>query len=109
MAFHKLKEVVTNPLILALPDFRLPFVIDCDASSTTVRAILMQRGKPLAFFSKTLKGRSLLLSTYEKELYTLVTAVVKWRPYLLGRTFVVKTDHQSLKHSIDQRIGNPMQ
>ena len=36
-------------------------------------------------------------------------AVKKWRPYLLGKPFVIKTDHQSLKHLLEQRIGTPMQ
>jgi hypothetical protein len=52
----------------------------------------MQSNQPIAFLSKALKGRALHLSTYEKELFALVTAVQKWRPYLLGWPFVVKTD-----------------
>ncbi|XP_042950090.1 uncharacterized protein LOC122282205 [Carya illinoinensis] len=108
-AFCKLKEVVTQPPVLALPDFTLPFTIECDASGTAIGAVLMQKGQPIAFFSQALKGRSLSMSTYEKELFALVSAVMKWRPYLLGRTFVVKTDQQSLKHLLDQKVGTPMQ
>ena len=49
------------------------------------------------------------MSTYEKELLALVQAVKKWRPYLFGMPFVIKIDHQSLKHLLEQRIGTPMQ
>ena len=49
------------------------------------------------------------MSTYEKELLVLVTGVHKWRPYLLGRPFVIKTDQQSLKYILEQRITTPAQ
>lgn len=60
-AFMKLKEVVTQPLVLKLPDFSHPPTIKCDANGKGIGAILMQSGQPIAFFSKMLKGRALLL------------------------------------------------
>jgi hypothetical protein len=36
-------------------------------------------------------------------------AVRKWRPYLLGKQFKIKTDQQALKHILEQRIGTPLQ
>ena len=69
----------------------------------------MQGGRPIAYYSQGLKGKNLFLSTYEKELLALVLSVKKWRPYLLGKSFVIKTDQQSLKHLLEQRVGTPMQ
>lgn len=109
VVYYKLKEVVTCPPVLVVPNFTLPFTIECDTMGTSIRVVLMQLGRPIVFFSQTLKGRSLPLSISEKELYALVLALVKWRPYLLGRTFVIKMDQQSLKHLIDQRVGTSMQ
>lgn len=57
-----------SPLVLILPNIFLPFTIECDASGTTIRAVLMQKKRPVAYFSKALKGRILTWSTYEKEL-----------------------------------------
>lgn len=51
-----------------------------------------------------LTKKHLFLSTYEKEILDLVLAVQKWRPYLLGRNFVVRTDHQSLRHLWTEKI-----
>jgi hypothetical protein len=49
----------------------------------------MQNGRPIAYLSKALKGKTLFMSTYEKELFALVTTIQKWKPYLLGQIFVV--------------------
>lgn len=72
-----------------------------------IGAVLMQGQRPIAFDSQALKGRSLHLSTYEKEFLALVTAVKRWSPYLLGKPFIIKTDHQSLKFLLEQKIGTP--
>lgn len=61
-------------------------------------------GRPVAFFSQALHGRNILLSKYEKEMLALVLAIQKWQSYLLGQTFVVRTDHQNLKFLWEQRI-----
>jgi hypothetical protein len=74
-----------------------------------IGAVLMQQQRPIAFFSQALKGRFVSISIYEKELVTLVSAVKKWRPYLLGHPFTIKINHQSLKFLLDQKIGTPMQ
>ena len=108
-AFTKLKEVVTRPPMLALPDFSRPFIIECDASGKGLGAVLMQDQRPIAFHSQALKDKYLHLSTYETELLALASVVKKWRSYLLGRPFVVKTGHQSLKFLLEQRIATPSQ
>lgn len=68
----ELKEAVTQSPVL-----RLPFTIECDASERGIGVVLMQGGQPFAYLSKALKGKELLLSTYERELIALVTAVRK--------------------------------
>ena len=56
----------------------------------------MQHNQPIAFHSQALKGKHLHLSTYEIELLALATVVRKWRPYLVGKPFVVKIDHHKV-------------
>ena len=89
---------MTNPPILILPDFSIPFIIQCDAFGIGIRAVLIQHGRPIAYMSQVIHGNALQLSTYEKELMTLVLTVKKWRPYLLGHHFKIQTDHHSLKY-----------
>lgn len=82
-AFESLKQSMIQALVLALPNFHLLFVVECDGIWKWARVILMQEQRPIVYFSIALKGKSLLLSIYEKELMALVLAVKKWRPYLL--------------------------
>jgi hypothetical protein len=108
-AFQALRMAVTQAPVLALPNFSQTFIIECDASGFGIGAVLMQNKRPIAYISKALKGKALHMSTYEKELFALVTAIQKWRPYLLGQSFVVKTDQQSLKFLLEQKVGTHFQ
>jgi len=103
-SFLALKQAITTPPMLRLPDFTKPFVIECDTSGSGLGDVLMQEARPIAFLSKALKGRALLLSTYEKELFAFVSAVQKWGLYLLGHFFIVMTDHKALKFLLDQQV-----
>lgn len=103
-AFDLLKEKMTIALVLALPDFTKEFVIESDASGLGLGAILIQGGRPVAYFNKALGDRNLAKSAYEKELMTVALAIQHWRPYLLGRKFVVCTDQKSLRQLLLQRI-----
>jgi hypothetical protein len=63
----------------------------------------------LAFTSKQLSERNLGKSIYEKEMLAILHVVDMWCPYLLGQQFQFKTDHQSLKYFMEQRISSPKQ
>lgn len=65
----------------------------------------MQNQQSIAFHSQALKGRSLHLSTYKKELLDLVTGVKKWGPYLVGKPFIINIDQQSLKFLLEQNLA----
>ncbi|GAU42021.1 hypothetical protein TSUD_90550 [Trifolium subterraneum] len=108
-AFQLLKEVMTSPPVLVLPNFNLPFEVECDAAGRGIGAVLMQQRQPIAFFSKALSEGNLSKSVYEKELMALVLCIQHWRHYLLGTVFVVYTDHKSLKHLLQQKVNSPDQ
>ena len=79
-------------------------MVECDACGDGLGAILSQQNQSIAYFNEALKGKATLLLTYNKEMLVVLKAIRKWRPYLLGKPFVIKTDHQSLKYLLEQRI-----
>ena len=109
LAFQDLKYALTSPPVLLLPNFSQFFVIECDTCGVGIGAILMQEQRPVAYFSEALKNSALSLSTYENEMLTIMKAIRKWHPYLLGMPFIVQIDQRSLKYLLEQRITTPVQ
>jgi hypothetical protein len=107
--FQTLKMAMCTTPVLALPDFTKTFVLECDASRKGIGVVLMQEGPPLAFTNKQLSERNLGKSIYEKEMLAIFHAVDLWHPYLLGKHFQIKTDNQSLKYFLEQRLSSPEQ
>jgi hypothetical protein len=107
--FEQLKEAMCKSHVLTTPDFTKTFIVECDASRNGIGVVLMQEGRPLAFESQTLKGKDLNKPIYEKEMMAIIHALKKWCPYLIGRHFKVKTDHDSLKYFLEQRLSSKEQ
>jgi len=103
-AFETLKQAVTQLPILTVPDFSKTFTVETDASSKGLGVVLLQEGKPLAFWSQALSERSQNKSVYERELMAVVQAIHKWKHYLMGSHFIVVTDQKSLRFLNDQRL-----
>lgn len=108
-AFLVLKEKLTNTHVLALPDFSKPFILEANASGYGPRAVLMQEGRPISYFSKTIGPRVAAMSTYDKEALAIIEAVKKWRHYFLATAFVIRTDQESLKYIQEQKLPEGIQ
>ena len=109
IASEDLKKAMTTAPVLSMPNFELRCVIEIDACEVGIGAVLMHQGHLVAFLSKALSTQNLGLSVYEKELFALVLAVTKWKHYLVGHHFVIRTDHQALKHLLEHMLTHPLQ
>jgi hypothetical protein len=58
MAFQTLDQSLVAALVLALPKFSRPFILETNACDQGIGAVLAQHGHPLAFFSRALGPKS---------------------------------------------------
>ena len=82
------------------------FIVCTDASKQGLGAVLMQDKGVITYASRNLKLHEYLYATHDLELLDMVVATKLWIHYLVGRIFVLKNDHQSLKYLFTQRDLN---
>ena len=100
-AFNELKDCLCQQPVLRSPDFEKDFILQTDASDRGVGAVLSQKDDqgndfPIAYYSRKFLPREERYSTVEKECLAIKLGVQAFRVYLLGRNFIVQTDHQAL-------------
>jgi len=110
-AFETLKQALTSPPVLSMPNQDDKFVLDCDASQCAIGAVLsqIQDGveKPVAYASKKLSKSERNYCVTKKELLAVVFFVKYFRHYLLGPRFLIRTDHAALQwlHRMPDPVG----
>ena len=95
MAFDAIKSKIAGSCIIS-PDNSEPLVLESDASDFALAATLSQGGKPVAFYSRTLKPHERNHHPVEKEACAIVESCRKWQHYLLSKKFLLITDQQAV-------------
>ena len=99
-SFDTLKQALCEAPVLAFPRFDLPFVLDTDASTTGVAAVLSQvqdgEERPIAYAAKALTKSQRKWAPTKIEMYALVFGTEAFYPYLISKQFVARLDHRSL-------------
>ena len=78
------------------------FVVFCYASVSGLGAILMHRGRVIAYASGHLNLHEVRYLTHDLELRGVVFALNIWPHYLYGVRCTIYIDHKSLRYSMDQ-------
>lgn len=94
--FDKFKQLMTSCQVLDLLDFNKPFEIQCDTFGEGIGEVLTQDKNPITFNSRKLRGPEHSFSVYDKEMLAIMQALAKFRQYLIGSKFCIKTGHNSL-------------
>ena len=63
----------------------------------------MQNNHPIDFERRKFKDYEHHYSIYDKEMLAILHALTKFRQYLVGGRFKVKTDHNNLKYFLEQK------
>ncbi|XP_039056733.1 uncharacterized protein LOC120199783 [Hibiscus syriacus] len=85
------------------------YFLETDASSKGIGVVLSQAGRPITYLSRALGHKHTYLSIYEKEYLAILMAISYWRHYLESGSFVIKTDHEPLKHLLEQKLTTALQ
>ncbi|RDX90199.1 Retrovirus-related Pol polyprotein, partial [Mucuna pruriens] len=91
-AFQELKTRLTSTPILQAPNWEQPFELMCDASNSTLRAVLDQRAE---------------ISKQMHELLAIVFALDKFCSYLLGSKIIIFSNHAPLRFLLKKPDAKP--
>ena len=101
LSFSKIKALFRDTPVLRYPTPMGHFILDTDASNDSIGAALSQvQGGvevPLAFASNTMSKAQRNYCTTKRELLAVVVYTKKFRHFLWGSDFTLRTDHSSLR------------
>jgi hypothetical protein len=94
--FDQIKVLLARDVCLAYPDYSERFDIYTDASSRQLGAVITQKNRPIAFFSRKLSDTQKKYSVTELELLSIVECLKEFKGMLWGQRLKVFTDHKNL-------------
>ena len=96
-ALTKVKEILSSTPVLHHFDPKAVSTIQADASQSGLGACLLQKGKPIAYASRSLSQAECNYAQIEKELLAVVFACNKFHKYIYGYPINVQSDHKPLE------------
>ena len=101
VALAELKKRLTEAPVLGYPQTEGGITLDTDASDVGLGAVLSQEQegteRVLGYASRALTKSEKNYCVTRKELLAIMFGLKKFRPYLVGRHFRIRTDHAALR------------
>ena len=95
--FEMLKKELERAVLVTFdPSQPMSLVVETDASDLALAATLNQNGRPLAFFTRTLKESEKHQPPVEREACAVIEALRKWKHFLIGTHFTLVTDNEPI-------------
>jgi hypothetical protein len=111
-SFEAFKSILASSPVIESFNPEFPFIVGTDASQFGIGCVLLQeyegRAHYIAFAARSLTAGQRNYSATRRELLAIVFALQRWRHYLLGRHFELRTDHKALTYLFSQRQLNYM-
>lgn len=107
--FEQLKYLLTTAPILSIVNPSKDYVVCMDTSKEGVGGVLMQEGKVIAYESRKLKEHEQKYFAYDLELTAIIHTLKMWQHYIMGRKFLILTNHHSLTNYFSQPTLNAKQ
>ena len=93
-----MKQLAIEAPVLGFYDPKEELVLNVDASSYALGAVITQKGKPIAYASRALNSTQQRYSVIEKETLAVVFGTQKFHSFVYGRNFIVESDHKPLEN-----------
>ena len=100
----KIKEILSTAPVLSYFDPTVTSTIQADASQHGLGACLLQKGKPIAYASRSLNPAECNYAQIEKELLAIVFACQKFHHYIYGFETKVQSDHKPLESIVHKPL-----
>jgi hypothetical protein len=104
-----LKKLLISAPILRIANPNGDFIVCTDACKEGLGGVLSQNGFVICYESRKMKEHGKHYATHDLELAAIVHALRRWRHYLMGKRFELRTDHNGMKYLFDQPTLNVRQ
>jgi hypothetical protein len=108
-SFQHLKQLLTSAPTLRIEDPNEEFIVCTYTCKEGIGGVLSQNGFVICYESRKLKEHERHYATHDLEFAAINHALRKWRHYLMGKRFELRTDHTGLKYLFDQPTLNARQ